>query len=345
MLFGKSSEKFKGRYDISYTDLADAGETNRIHLLVLSSLLFLFGIIDVLIILIFHFNNLKDYIVSLVYFGIWTVVPLICLLYSRWAAKVSREKAYLLKTIPVYVIVFSGFTASVYNFYVLGQPFNGVIIYCVIGFLTLMVFSLSPFVFLIPLITSVGIMTPAIYSNFGVTGLMDSYLATILIFCFAIYKRRMERRHIFMLKKQKKQLVAKTFGNFTMLYEGQVVKYSRTKSEELMGYLIYKKGSSAKTKELISVLWGDHADSARYGSSLRNLIVDIKHTMNELEIQDFFIAEYNNFRINPEIINCDYYDFLEGDADAIKSFAGEFMSQYSWAEEVVGFLEQKALKK
>jgi two-component SAPR family response regulator len=112
-----------------------------------------------------------------------------------------------------------------------------------------------------------------------------------------------------------------------------------------MAYLIYKKGSSTKTKELINVLWGDHADSARYGSSLRNLIVDIKHTMTELEIQDFFIAEYNNFRINPEVINCDYYDFLNGDATAIKSFAGEFMSQYSWAEEVVGFLEQRALKK
>ena len=92
-------------------------------------------------------------------------------------------------------------------------------------------------------------------------------------------------------------------------------------------------------------MWGDHADSARYGSSFRNLIVDIKHTMNELEIEDFFIAEYNNFRINPEIINCDYYNFLAGDTEAIKSFAGEFMSQFSWAEETTGFLEMKALKK
>ncbi len=129
------------------------------------------------------------------------------------------------------------------------------------------------------------------------------------------------------------------------MYENKVVKFSRTKSEELMGYLIYKKGSSVKTKELISVLWGERADSARYGSSFRNLIVDIKHTLNELEIQNFFIAEYNNFRINPEVIKCDYYDFLDGEPSAIKSFAGEFMSQFSWAEEAVGFLEQKALKK
>ena len=38
-------------------------------------------------------------------------------------------------------------------------------------------------------------------------------------------------------------------------------------------------------------------------------------------------------------------DFLAGYPDAVKSFAGEFMSQYSWAEETTGFLEMKALKK
>ena len=68
-------------------------------------------------------------------------------------------------------------------------------------------------------------------------------------------------------------------------------------------------------------------------------------SLAELEIQNFFITEYNNFRINPEVIKCDYYDFLAGDSAAIKSFAGEFMSQFSWAEEAAGFLEQKALKK
>ena len=129
------------------------------------------------------------------------------------------------------------------------------------------------------------------------------------------------------------------------MYENNIVKFSRTKSNELIGYLIYKKGSSMKTKELISILWGDDADSARYGSSFRNLIVDIKRTLGELQIQNFFIAEYNNFRINPEVIKCDYYDFLNGDQATINSFAGEFMNQYSWAEETAGFLEQKALNK
>ncbi len=344
-LFKRLFNSLKERYKISYIDLADAGETNRIHLMIMAPFLFLFGVIDLAIVIILHFHNLQDHLISIIYFSIWTLASTYIYIGAKLTKNVSREKAYFAKTIPAYVIVFIAFGAAVYNFYILGQPFNGVLIFVIAGFLTLMTFSLSPVVFAVGLIIAIAVLSPGILKNFGVTGLMDSILSSILIFLFSIYKRRNEKRHIIMLKKQKKNLEAKTFGNFTLIYENQVLRFSRTKSLELLGYLIYKRGSSTVTKELISVLWGDNADSARYGSSLRNLIVDIKHTMNELEIQNFFVAEYNNFRINPEVVKCDYYDFLEGDQNAIKNFAGEFMSQFSWAEEVVGFLEQKALKK
>ena len=62
------------------------------------------------------------------------------------------------------------------------------------------------------------------------------------------------------------------------------------------------------------------------------------------DIQNFFITEYNNFRINPEVIKCDYYDFLAGDRQTVKNFAGQFMSQYKWAEDVSTFMEYKVLK-
>ena len=332
-------------FKILYPELADIGESNRLHLLILTPFLFAFGFLGILTILIFFNKELDQHLFSLIYFGIFTIISVYSFIHAKCVKNVPREKAYILKTVPAYLVMYSTFAASVYNFYILKQPFNGVIIFFIIGFLGLITFSFSPFFLGLALAITLSVLSPGIFSNFGLKGYLDTILCTLLIFIFAVYKRRTEKRQIIMLKKQKKNLEAKTFGNFTMLYENQVVKYSRTKSEELMAYLIYKKGSSAKTKELISALWGDHADSSRYGSSLRNLIVDIKQTMNELEIQDFFIAEYNNFRINPDVIKCDYYDFLAGDPNAIKNFAGEFMSQYSWAEEIVGFLEQKALKK
>ena len=332
---------YKERYYISPLDLADAAETNRLHLLIVSPLLLAFGLGDLIVIFSFHFHDLANYIPSIIYFGIFTIASAAMLIYSRWVKKVDRKKSYILKTIPFYLLFCMAVSAAVYNFYILGQPFNGVLTYCITGMVALMSFTFSPLFFFGALVLGLCFFIPGVYKNFGVTGLLDTILAAILMHAFSLYKRYTEKKYIMMLKKQKQNLEAKTFGNFTLLYENKVVKFSRSKSPELLAYLIYKKGSSVQTKELLSVLYGDHADSARYGASLRNLIVDVRHSLAELEIEKFFIAEYNNFRINPEVICCDYYDFLAGDSEAIKSFAGEFMSQFSWAEETTAFLEMK----
>ena len=344
-MFKKLVQKYHDRYVIDQLDLADTGETNRLNLLVIGVVLFLLGVVDLIIIVAFHINHLGDHILSLIYFGIYTVFGAYAYIYSKWVKVIPRPKAYIWKTIPVYNMVNITLWAGVYNFYKLNQPFNGVIVFCIVGLIALCIFSFSPLYFLLGLSLAMSAMVPGIYKNFGVTGLMDSILITLTMFVLALYKRRVEKKYIMILKRQKQNLEAKTFGNFTLIYDNKVINFSRSKSLELMGYLIYKRGTSVQTKELLTVLYGDRADTARYGSSLRNLIVDIKHTMNELGIQNFFITEYNNFRINPEAILCDYYDFLEGDTKAIKNFAGEFMSQFSWAEEVAGFLEQKALSK
>ena len=336
---------YSNRYHISKLDLADSAETNRLHILFISPFLFAFGLGDLLVLFFLNLNNGGGRLFSFIYFGIFTFVSLFMFVYSRCIKKeINREKAYHAKTAPVYLIIWTAMLAAVYNFYILGQPFNGVITYCITGFLALMVFSISPVPFFIAMLTGLFLLIPGVKNHFGLTGLLDTILVTVLLLSCSLYKRRTEKKIIMLLKKQKQNLEAKTFGNFTLLYEDKVIKFSRTKSTELLAYLIYKNGSSVQTKELLAVLYGEKADSSRYGASLRNLIVDIKQSLSKLEIQKFFISEYNNFRINPEVIKCDYYDFLAGDEKTRQSFAGEFMSQYSWAEETTGFLEMKMMR-
>ena len=339
MIFNDLIDKYKTRYSIPFQDLKDFGETNRINALVVSSLFLLSEIIDFFIVLVIQYSILKENFQFLIYLCIYTPINLFIFLFSRHS---KNAVSYIRKTFPAYLLLFVGLSASVFNFYFMDSPHNGFVTYYLAGFLFLIVFSSSPLLFFFELIPTAAILSPGVYKNYGVLSVVDLFVVTIIMFAIALYKRHHEKRHLQLLRKQKLVLEAKTFGNFTLLHENKVITFSRTKSEELLGYLIYKKGTSVKTKELINVLWGDHADSARYGNSFRNLVVDIKHTMNELEIQNFFITEYNNFRINPEVIRCDYYDFLEGEPTAIKSFAGEFMSQYSWAEEIAAFLEQKS---
>ncbi len=341
MIFKKFIDYYKDNFYITYQELADTGESNRLNSLVISSIFILSDIIDFILVFILSFSNLRDQLHYIIYLSIYTPLNIFIFLYSRH----SKNSNYIRKTIPIYLLLFVGLSASVFNFYFMGSPHNGFITYYLAGFLFLIVFSSSPLIFILELIPTLAILVPGVYKTFGLLSTIDTFVVTVIMFSIALYKRHYEKKHLSLLRKQKRTLEAKTFGNFTLINEGQVVKFSRTKSLELLGYLVYKKGSSVKTKELITVLWGDHADSARYGNSLRNLIVDIKRTLKELEIQSFFIAEYNNFRINPDVIRCDYYDFLNDAPYARKSFAGEFMSQYPWAEEAISFLQMKVLKK
>lgn len=45
--------------------------------------------------------------------------------------------------------------------------------------------------------------------------------------------------------------------------------------------------------------------------------------------------------IDIEKVSCDYYDYLRGNASAVNTYAGEYMSDYSWAEFTVAYLNKK----
>ena len=334
---------YRNRYYISPADLADVAETNRLHLLFISPFLFLFGVFTLPFFIYYYRGELSQHLPTFIYYGLIIIVSLYLYIASLLAKNAPREKAYIIKNIPFYVGFILFLISGIMGIYD-GQPFNGLITYALTDIMALCVFSFSPFLFLFSHIIGGVIMAPVLYEAFGMTGLLNVILTAFLMICLSLYKRRAEKKIIMLIKKQKQSLEAKTFGSFTLLYNNNVIKFSRSKSEELMAYLIYKNGSSVKTKELITALYGKSADSSRYGASIRNLIVDIKHTLADLDIQNFFITEYNNFRINPEVIKCDYYDFLAGDKETIKNFAGQFMSQYSWAENASTFMEYKVLK-
>ena len=55
-----------------------------------------------------------------------------------------------------------------------------------------------------------------------------------------------------------------------------------------------------------------------------------------VEAENVLIKEWNAWSINTAEVNCDYYNFIQGDSQAVNSFRGEFMSQYSWAEMTIG---------
>lgn len=334
---------YRKYYYISPLDLADSAESNRLFNLYWS-FIWCILITMMMIFMLFKFRgNYEAHKYELLFFGV--VIPdlIISFILSLATKNVARDKAYIFKNIPIYIIYgICGTGCSVIIFYLQENHYNGLLLFMIASFIMLPVLTVS-FAYIVDVVIACLIMLPGVYKLWDREGVFCFLFFIVLLLFTAFYSRFRLKQQLSILKSQKTNLEAKTFGNFTLMYKNKVVKFTRSKSPELLAYLIYKNGSSLNTKELLTVLYGDYADSAKYGASLRLLVSDVKHTLSELEIQNFFVAEYNSFRINPEVVQCDYYDFLAGEPKAVNSFTGEFMSQYSWAEDALDFLEKKAV--
>ncbi|WP_195269485.1 response regulator [Eubacterium sp. 1001713B170207_170306_E7] len=139
-----------------------------------------------------------------------------------------------------------------------------------------------------------------------------------------------------------KRVRIQTFGNFEVFVDGAPLRFGRTKSKELFAYLIDRKGSGSTTAELISVLWEDRDLSHSLQSQFQTVAADMTKTFKAVNAEEILIKKRNYLSVDPEKLDCDYYNFLKGDTHAINSYAGEYMSNYSWAEFTTGFLSQKA---
>ncbi len=126
--------------------------------------------------------------------------------------------------------------------------------------------------------------------------------------------------------KPTKLIQVKCFGNFEVFKDGVPVKFKYQKSKELFAYLIDREGSSANINELNAVLWEED-----HKSYLRNLIADIQETLNLIGVGDAFIKRHNECFIDPAKIDCDAYEYKNGNPDAIRMYRGEYMIQYPWA--------------
>ena len=138
----------------------------------------------------------------------------------------------------------------------------------------------------------------------------------------------------------KDRLVLKCFGEFQASYGGEPLRFSRTKSKEILAYLTAKNGVSASKNELLDILWeGEDQDSNK--SYIRVLVLELKRTLKSIGQEDVLIHDRNSYSIDTEKVSCDYYEFLKGNPTAIRSYMGEFMNQYSWGEEYIWDLENR----
>ena len=90
-----------------------------------------------------------------------------------------------------------------------------------------------------------------------------------------------------------------------------------------MAYLICLKGASANRAEICANIFED-AETGKSYEHLKKIVQQLKKDLDRHGISELFIHGHNSYAINPEMIECDYYDYISGKEEYADTYRGEF---------------------
>ena len=134
------------------------------------------------------------------------------------------------------------------------------------------------------------------------------------------------------------RLQIQCFGYFEVLWRGKPLIFGRMQTKELLAFLIDRRGAVCTAEEAAAALWEDESDMSAAKHRLRALISDLRKTLSAIGQEDVLVRAVGRIGILRDRVDCDFYRMLDGDMDAVNSFHGEYMKQYTWAELTEGEL-------
>ena len=139
--------------------------------------------------------------------------------------------------------------------------------------------------------------------------------------------------------KPESRVVVRCFGSFDIQVDGVSLNFKYEKARELLAYLVDRQGAFCTSKEIMAALWEDE----NHSSYLRNIRKCLLDTLEQVGCGDLVMNEWGKMALRCESVACDYYSWLRGDPEGIKSWNGEYMSRYSWAETTCAALSRSEL--
>ena len=143
----------------------------------------------------------------------------------------------------------------------------------------------------------------------------------------------------FPVEEARSGLRIRAFGNFEVFVNEKPLHFKYTKSKELLAYLVDRRGALCSNAELIAALWDETDDQRKKISYLKNIRKDLQQTLEKHGYGDVIIHQRGMTGIAPRRLDCDYFDWINGVKNAMSTYRGEYMTQYSWAEVTHGWID------
>jgi two-component SAPR family response regulator len=135
-----------------------------------------------------------------------------------------------------------------------------------------------------------------------------------------------------------RRVFIRTFGRFEVFLNGRPVEFSSGKAKELLALLVDRKGGIVSTEEMLTYLWEDRPDDDKSRNLCRKVIQRMHQQLEEQGIDDIVLRHSRGRSLDVSKVECDYYQYLEGNQERKTEFRGGYMTNYSWAEETLATL-------
>ena len=113
----------------------------------------------------------------------------------------------------------------------------------------------------------------------------------------------------------RKRLKVRTFGDFSVSAGGLPLVFAYARTLELLALLVDANGSLCSIQKLTETMWNG-ADTKAHRSYLRNLLADLRHTLDSVGASDILVSVRGAVCLDRNKIDCDYFDFLDRKPDS-----------------------------
>lgn len=165
---------------------------------------------------------------------------------------------------------------------------------------------------------------------------LDAFSADAVGYIMKPYTREEVRKELRKIARfapaAEQNICISTIPTLSVKVDGMEMRMPNNKCKELLAFFVDRAGVASSAGEIISCLWPDRANDEATGTLLRVTYNRLLHLLEDAGIGDILVSKNRLRWLVTERVHCDLYRILAGDTDAGKSYAGEYLRDYSWAE-------------
>lgn len=129
----------------------------------------------------------------------------------------------------------------------------------------------------------------------------------------------------------------KTFDGFDVYVNGKIIYFPSSKAKEMLAVMVEKRGSSVSLSQMTYLLY-ENIDESIAKNNLRVIYYRLRTSLAEYGIERILIKKRGSYAVDTELFVCDFYEFIKGNPEYVTLFSGGYMSEYSWAEDMLPYL-------